>query len=306
MKKICVIGSINTDLIASVKEFPKPGQTVTGSFFNTTFGGKGGNQAIALGKLEADVTMAGKVGTDLYGENYLNNLKENHVQSVVSQEENISSGVAVIEIDETAQNHIVVVPGANGKVDKAYIDEILPQITDCSIFLFQLEIPLDTVIYAVKKLSELGKTIILDPAPAVPLPDELLKYVDYITPNETETEIITGETIRSEEDLKKATSKLLDKGVKTVIAKAGGNGAYIINRRDFIHVPPYKVTPVDTTAAGDSFNAGFAFGLAKELSLPDCVKIGNAVGGLATEGMGAQSAMPNQASVKALIKEDLF
>ena len=306
MEKLCVIGSINTDLIVSVETFPKPGQTITGSAFNTTFGGKGANQAIALGKLRADVKMAGKVGLDTYGTNYLENFKKNHVISVVQQEQNISSGIAIIEIDKTAQNHIVVIPGANGAVDTAYIDCILPQISDCGIFLLQLEIPLETVVYAAKKLKELGKTVILDPAPAIPLPDSLLENIHYITPNETEIEIITGQSVQNEETLRQAANTLLSRGVQAVIAKAGGNGAYIVKKDEFMHIPPYKVTPVDTTAAGDSFNAGFAFGLANHLSLTECVKIGNAVGGLATEGMGAQTAMPSKEKVNVLMQENLF
>lgn len=305
MKKICVIGSINTDLIATVENFPKPGQTVTGSFFDTTYGGKGANQAVALGKLQADVTMVGKLGCDLYGDNYMKNFESSGVKTVIDRT-NGSSGVAVIEIDKTAQNHIVVVPGANGEVDNAFIDSALEKVSDCEIFLLQLEIPIETVIYTAKKLSDMGKTVILDPAPAIPLPDELLTFVDYITPNETEAEIVSDMSINSDEDLKNAAGKLIDRGVKTVIAKAGGNGAYIINRKEFLHVPPYKVNPVDTTAAGDSFNAGFAFGLSLDLPLFDCVKIGNAVGGLATEGMGAQAAMPNRETVKERMGESLF
>ena len=305
MEKLCVIGSINTDLIATVEIFPKPGQTVTGSFFDTTFGGKGANQAVALGKLDADVTMVGKLGTDLFGDNYMKHFSDLGVKTVIERED-CSSGVAVIEIDKTAQNHIVVVPGANGKVDNSFVDKALEKVSDCSIFLLQLEIPLETVIYAAKKLSSAGKTVILDPAPAIELPDELLACVDYITPNETEIEIVSGIAVNNQDDLKAAAYNLLNRGVKTVIAKAGGNGAYIINRKEFTHVPPYKVTPVDTTAAGDSFNAGFSFGLSLNLPLFDCVKIGNAVGGLATEGMGAQSAMPNRKTVKERMGEQLF
>lgn len=305
-QKLCVIGSLNTDLVAQLEDFPKPGQTVIGNAFNTTFGGKGGNQAVALGKLGADVIMAGKVGCDAYGDNYLAHLKTCGVQSAVACERDISSGVAVIEVDKTAQNHIVVIPGANGLVDRAYIDKILPEIADCSVFLLQLEIPLETVVYAAKRLHGMGKTVILDPAPAVTLPDELLKSVDYITPNETETEIVSGMSIKNEDNLKRAAASLLKKGVKNVIAKAGGNGAYIINKEEFTHVPPYKVNPVDTTAAGDSFNAGLAFGLSRGLSLKDSVKIGNAVGGLATEAMGAQAAMPNADAVRACMNENLF
>jgi len=306
MKRICVIGSLNMDLVATVDRFPKPGETVRGREFATYPGGKGGNQAVALGRLGADVLMIGKVGNDMFGKQYLDNLKENGVIfDGVKMEEGVSSGIAVIEVDSTGENHIVIIPGANQKVDKAFVDANWDLIENRDIFLFQLEIPIDTVLYTMKRLKEIGKTIILDPAPAMVLPDEIFQYVDFITPNETEIEILTGIRVKEADDLKTASQWLIDKGVKYVIAKAGKRGAYLATGGDFIHVPGFKVNAVDTTAAGDSFNAGFAFALARGNDIKECIRFANAVGAISTTAKGAQSAMPSLSQVEIFIKEQI-
>jgi len=293
MKKLCVIGSLNMDLVTTVDKFPKPGETIFGDTFKTFPGGKGANQAVALGKLTADVLMVGKVGSDIYGTKYLEVLKNNNVrQDGVNIENGISSGVAVIQVNSKGENNIVVVPGANGEVDIKYIESKWSIIEKADIFLFQLEIPMLTVINIMKKLKAQGKTIILDPAPAVKLPDEIFKYIDYITPNETEMETLVDKKIESEEDLKVAAQILFDKGVKVVISKLGSKGACIIKKDEYVNIPGFRVDTIDTTAAGDSFNAGFAFALAQEKTLEECVKFGNAVGAISTTALGAQEAMP--------------
>lgn len=304
MKRICVIGSLNTDLVAGVERFPKPGETLTGKDFGTYPGGKGANQAVAAGRLGADVLMVGKLGADLYGEQYLQVLKNEGVRTEgVAVEAGVSSGIAVIEVDSSGENHIVIIAGANGMMDQAFIDQKLKLMRECHIFLLQLEIPLDTVLYAVKRLKELGKTVILDPAPAMALPDEIYPFLDYITPNETEIRILTGQNIESEEDLKRAGMLLIEKGAAAVIAKAGRKGAYIINKNEFMHIPGYRVQAVDTTAAGDSFNAGLAYALAEDKPLNECVRFANAVGALSTTAKGAQTGMPDLDRVQMLMDE---
>lgn len=312
MKSICVIGSLNIDLVATVERFPRPGETITGKYFATYTGGKGANQAIAAGRLGADVEMVGKVGNDFYGKKYLRALEDNGVKTeCVSVETDIPTGVAVIEVDSSGDNCIVVIPGANGKVDVDFINLKLDHILRNDIFLFQLEIPLSTVEFCIKKIKAVQqasgqeKIIILDPAPAIPLKDEVLKCVDYITPNETEIEILTGIRIGCEDDIKKASLLLLDRGVKTVIAKAGAKGAYIVDRDRFLHIPAPEVKVVDTTAAGDSFNAGFAFSLSQGKEPADCVKFANAVASLAITARGAQEAMPDMKQVQDFINNKL-
>jgi ribokinase len=213
----------------------------------------------------------------------------------------ISSGVAVIQVSNKGENNIIVVSGANGQVDTKYIESKWMKIEEADIFLFQLEIPMITVIDTMKKLKAKGKTIILDPAPAAKLPEEIFKYIDYITPNETEIETLVEKSIENEEDLKESAQILLDKGVKVVIAKLGSKGAAIIKKDEYMSIPGFKVNPVDTTAAGDSFNAGFAFALSEGKDLKECVKFSNGVGAISTTALGAQEAMPSYKSVMSFI-----
>lgn len=304
MKKLCVIGSLNMDLVTKVENFPKIGETIWGESFKTFPGGKGANQAVALGRLGGDVLMVGKLGDDIYGAEYLEVLKNNNVrEDGVHIEKGISSGVAVIQVSNKGENNIVVISGANGQVDRKYIESKWSKIEEADIFLFQLEIPMITVIDTMKKLKAKGKTIILDPAPAAKLPEEIFKYIDYITPNETEIETLVGKSIDNEDDLKESAQILLDKGVKAVIAKLGSKGAAIIKADEHINIPGFKVNAVDTTAAGDSFNAGFAFALAEGKDLKECVKFGNAVGAISTTALGAQEAMPTYEMVSRFIKD---
>lgn len=302
MKKICVIGSLNMDLVVTVNQFVKPGETITGVDFGTYPGGKGANQAVALGKLGADVSMFGKLGDDTYGRQYMDNLEASGVKtSGISFEPGVSSGIAIIEVENTGQNRIILVPGANGKLDIEYIDSRMDLILANDIVLLQLEIPLEVVMYTARQLKSHGKIIILDPAPAVRLPDELLGLIDYITPNQTEIETLTGIRIESEQELKMAAIQLLNKGVGVVVAKCGSKGAYLITRDQFTHFPPYEVKVVDTTAAGDSFNAGLAYALARGDGIEQCIRFANGVGALAVTGMGAQGSMPSLAQVETLI-----
>lgn len=302
MKNLCVIGSLNMDLVTSVDNFPKSGETIFGGSFKTFPGGKGANQAVALGRLGADVLMVGKVGEDIYGETYIETLKNNNVRyEGVHMENGISSGVAVIQVNRKGENNIVVVPGANAEVDIKYIESKWSIIEKADIFLFQLEIPIPTVIDTMKKLKAQGKTIILDPAPAAKLPDEIFKYIDYITPNETELETLVEKKIENEEDIRNAANILFNKGVKVIIAKQGSKGASIIKKDEYVSICGFKVKTVDTTAAGDSFNAGFAFALAEGKSLEECVKFGNAVGAISTTALGAQEAMPTYEVVSKII-----
>lgn len=303
MKKICVIGSINSDLVASVDRFPKPGETLIGKEFNTFPGGKGSNQAVAAGRLGADVRMIGKVGADLYGEQNLNNLRENGVNTGgVGIEPGISTGIAVIEVDGAGENHILIIPGANNLVDSRFIDEKWEYMLEGDIFLIQLEIPIDTVLYTVKKLKENQKTVVLDPAPARVLPDEIYQCIDYITPNETEIGLITSTKAATGTGWKTAAANLLKKGVDAVLLKAGKNGAYIIRENEFLHVPGFPVKVIDTTGAGDTFNAAFAVSLAQGKDLPESVRFANAAGALSVTAKGAQSAMPTLAAVELFLK----
>ncbi len=303
-KRFCVFGSINTDLVAQVRTFPQPGETITGSSFSTYFGGKGANQSVALARLGADIRMAGMVGDDIFGGSYRENFRKQGVDdSLVEEVSGCSTGVAVIEVDGHGENHIVIIPGANGRMDEDYLDRVFDRMLASDIFLFQLEIPMPAVMSALRRLKEHGKTIIIDPAPAPEegLPEELFRLADIVTPNEHEASLLTGLRVSGPEEAESAAGVLLERGASAVIIKAGDKGAYVHDGTDFYQVSTHNIAVKDTTGAGDSFNAGLAFGLGMGYSLRDAVKLANAVGALACSAVGAQSSMPAFDTVKAFL-----
>ena len=305
MKKVCVIGSLNIDVTASMNRFPKIGETVICDKFDVLVGGgKGANQAVALGKLGANVRMVGKLGDGFYGPEYLQVLKANNVKcETVVVEKNTIPGSAIVAVDGNGDNMLMVYPGANAKVSVYFIDENWNKIKECDIFLLQLEIPDETNEYLIKKLKKANKTIIFDPAPAKDIAKKMFEYADYVTPNETELEAYTGIAAKSEDDFKKAGRILIDKGANTVIAKAGKHGAFIITEDSFEYILCYIVDAIDPTAAGDCFNGGFAYGLASDWDIIKSVKFAHAVAGISTTALGAQSAMPSYEQVQKFIEE---
>ena len=305
MKKLVVIGSINMDVVTRVERFPMPGETLTGISFSTIPGGKGANQAVALGRLGMPVRMAGCVGDDAFGESYLRNFAENGVDtSLVRVRKGQTTGTATIEVNAEGENHIVVVPAANGECDMEWLEEILPAVADGDLFLLQHEIPLPVVHEAIRRLHAMGKTVVLDPAPAAAVPEDVLAMVDYITPNESELRAITP-ALGAEADAPARVRYLLDMGVGCVINKSGGDGAYVAARgAQVVHVPGFRVKVVDTTAAGDTFNAGFAAGLALGLSLEEAVKVGHASAALSVTAFGAQGGMPHREQLLTLLGEE--
>ncbi|GCE27284.1 ribokinase [Dictyobacter alpinus] len=303
MKKICVIGSFNIDIITTTDRLPTVGETVFSNTFDVFVGGgKGGNQAVALGKLGADVRMIGKLGDRFYGPSYLEVLKAHHIHcDSVEIEKDMFPGTAVVAVDKHGDNLLFVYSGANEKVDIPMIERHWEAIAACDIFLFQLEIPLETNLYAMKKLKALKKTLILDPAPTTYYHKDMLEYVDYVTPNETELAQLTGIAIEHPDDFQTASLFLVGKGASTVIAKAGKHGAYLCTAASFEHIKGYTVNVVDTTAAGDSFNAGFAYALAQGESTLASIKFANAVAALSTTVVGAQNGMPTLEQVRAFL-----
>ena len=259
MKKILVIGSLNMDFVAGVSHIPTVGETILADNFELVPGGKGANQSYAIGKMHGNVAMLGMVGQDTYGERLCENLENVGVDvSRVRRLSGVSTGIAVIGVIPEGDNSILVVSGANAYVDKSYITENMDLLEASDIIVVQLEIPLETVMYAVKEARKRGKTVILDPAPAVPdLPDELFACVDVIKPNETELAILLQE-YSDKEDLC-ANAKLLQrKGAKNIVVTLGGEGSYLLKEdhtEKRLHADK-TVHVVDTTAAGDSYVAG--------------------------------------------------
>ena len=298
MKNICVIGSLNMDLVVNVDTMPKPGQTIIGSNFKEVPGGKGANQAVAMTRLNGNVSMIGKVGEDGFGQTLINSLKNDKVDTTYIQTSKGATGVALITVDKNAQNSIVVSPGANFEVKEDDIDNNIEAIKNSDIVVLQLETPLNTIKYALNKAKELNKYTILNPAPAVKLDDEIIKNVDLLTPNETELEIISGVSIETEEDIQKAAQIMIEKGVKELIVTLGSKGSLYINKEKSMFKKAYKVEAVDTTAAGDSYTGALAVALSQDKNIDDAMDFASKVGALSVLKEGAQSSLPTLEDVK--------
>ena len=291
MKKVVVVGSINMDLVTRCKRAPKGGETLFGEEFSQVPGGKGANQAVAIGKLGTNVIMLGKIGKDSFGKDMLVSMEKNGVNIQHIEEGEKATGIAKIIVEESGQNRILVVAGANSEVDKEYVDRHLAAIKESDIVVTQLEIPIETVEYTLKKAKEFGKITILNPAPARELSDEIIKNSDFIIPNESELALITGMAVETEEEIKKAGKKLLDMGVKNLIITLGSKGSLHLNRDKYEFHSAYKVKAIDTTAAGDSFIGG----VVRELNgdnISEAIEFGTKVSAIAVTKKGAQTSIP--------------
>jgi len=299
------IGSINMDLVVRTPRFANPGETIIGHDFYTASGGKGANQAVAVGRLGVDVLMFGRIGNDFFGKNLLKNLEENNVGTKGVKIDNmLPTGTALITVDDNAENKIIFIPGANSAVCNSDISKLIPFFERAQILMLQLEIPLDIVVAAAKKAKESGIKVLLDPAPARELPGELLQCCDFITPNETEAQILTGIKIENSMDAKKAAEVLLEKGVRAVIVKMSSKGSYYYDGSTEILFSAYKVDAVDTVAAGDAFNGGFAAAFSEGKAIEETLQWANACGALSTTKPGAQPSMPSREELVLFTKEN--
>ena len=303
MKKICVIGSIGYDLTTYMYKFPKAGETIVGKKFIQNPGGKGDNQVIASARVGGDVTFIGAVGDDNYGELLKKNLEENKVKTHMKIVPNMSSQIATILIDESGENRIVIVPGANNFVDKKQIDDNFDIIKECDIILMQLEIPIETVEYVVDKFYELNKIIILNPAPGAELSDNIIKKCTYLTPNENEIGLITKMPYDTIDNIKSAAKCLFDKGAQNVLVTLGEKGAYLKNKNDDIIIPTLKVKALDTTGAGDCFNGVFAACLAMGKNAIEAIKYANVASSISVTRSGAVPSLPYKNEVDEKFKE---
>ncbi|MCX7680897.1 MAG: ribokinase [Anaerolineae bacterium] len=302
--RITVVGSLNMDMVVRVPRLPRPGETVIGSDFRTIPGGKGANQAVAAARLGAQTSMVGRVGRDDFGRLLLDNLAAAQVDHrFVRQDPGAPTGVAFIEVDDAGKNSIVVASGANARLTPADVDIAAATITAASALLLQLEIPLETVARAAAVAHAAGVKVILNPAPARPLPAELLALVDVLVPNESETEILTGLPVGSQAEAERAALTLLEAGVGAVVLTLGERGALLAQDGRTQTFPAFEVKPADVTAAGDAFLAGFAVALAEGKPLAEAVRWGNAAGALATTKLGAQPSLPTRQEVERLLAE---
>lgn len=296
-QKILVVGSINVDLVARAPQFPLPGQTKLGTSFAIFPGGKGANQTVAAKRLGAEVSLLGMIGNDAFARIALDQLENEGVNTACIGRAPSSTGVAVIEVDDTGENHMIYVPGANDFVDIAYIQNHISLLNACDYLLLQLEIPLETVEWAAKTAHSLGKIVVLDPAPVKPLSRQLIANIDIITPNQNEVETLSGKPASTESEAAAAAKVLLDLGVRAVVNKSGARGVFYSDKDGTRHIQGFSVDAADTTAAGDSFNAGLVASLAEGFSMEESLIRANAVGALSTTKAGAQSAMPLRAEL---------
>ena len=294
MGKILVIGSLNIDMVMKVDHMPTAGETILCDGMKLVAGGKGANQACAAGRLGTDVTMLGAIGNDSHGEMQRDSLQRSGVDvSGLITKERVSTGTAFITVNKEGNNSIVVVQGANAQFTPEDIEAHRDLLEECEIVILQLEIPMDTVLYAMKLARTLGKTVILDPAP-VPehFPEELYQYVDIIKPNESELSRLTG-IADAQNHLEEAVQIVKDHGVKNVLVTLGGDGVYLDTENEPpVHIPAKKVEVVDTTAAGDSFTAALAAMLLEGKTLKEAAEFANQVSAIVVTREGAQDSIP--------------
>jgi ribokinase len=303
-KPIVVVGSINLDLVVGADRLPLAGETITGNTFATFHGGKGANQAVAAAKLGYPVAMVGCVGTDNFGIQLRGALESAGVD--VSQVNTVdeSSGTALITIGSHGENSIVVVPGANARVTPAVLEKAAPMLERAGMILAQLEIPLETVEYLAQLAEKHRIPLMLDPAPARDLPESLLRRITWITPNETEAHALLAHGTEGRDATSEhAARRFLDRGVKNVILKLGSRGCLIAQpNREELLVPAFSVTAVDSTAAGDAFNGGFAVALMRGLDVSRSAVFASAVAAISVTRPGAQPSMPTADEVNCFLE----
>ena len=301
MRPVLVIGSLNMDLVARCARLPAKGQTVFGSDFLTTAGGKGANQAVAAARLGARVTMAGCVGADAFGGTLITGLREagidtDHVMQVARP-----TGTALITIDGAGANTIVVISGANAACDAALADRALASAGGPGILLLQHEIPAPVTAHAIRAAHAAGWSVILNPAPAAPLVDDLLPLIDIVAPNETEVAAITGLEVSGRAGARDAAGHLMARGARGVLVTLGGDGVLYRDASHSLHCPAVAVAAVDTTAAGDAYIGALGAALAEGRELPECLGFAAAAAALAVTRLGAQPSLASRDELSEFI-----
>ena len=299
---VVVLGSINMDLIGAAPRLPSPGETVLGGGFYTAPGGKGANQAVAAARMGASVRMVGRVGDDLFAPQLLDNLRDAGVDvSGVAEGPDAASGVAMILLDASRENRILVASGANMRCDDTQVDAVKSALDGADALMLQCEIPAAVSLKAARIAKEMGVHVVWDPAPAGAFPPEAYGLVDVLTPNQAEAAALTVIDVTDVASAESAARALVQRGVRAVVVKMGEAGAFYLSDGDSGYVPPFEVQAVDTVAAGDAFGAAMTCALAEGKSLSEAVRSGAAAGALAVTRPGAQDAMPTRADVEALL-----
>ena len=309
-KNVCILGSINMDLVLRVDRMVKQGETILSKDFKKISGGKGANQAVAAKRLGANVSFIGKVGMDDNGSELLRALKEDKIDiSHIKVDENEPTGMAIITVDDDGKNSIVVVPGANMKINNDSIDTAKNIIKESKLLIAQFETTVEATIEAFKIAKENGVITVLNPAPAKEVPDELLRLTDIIAPNETEAFELTNIKVDDNKSIKEAADKFIEKGVKFVIITLGERGAALVSKERLTIVPAYKVKAIDTTAAGDSFIGALASKLQNEDeiefdTIEKSIKFANKVSSIVVQKQGAQPSLPYLDEVISIYGEE--
>ena len=305
--KVTVVGSLNIDLVCHASRRPDTGETLIGDAFDIFTGGKGFNQATAAARLGAEVTLVGSVGADPFGEMLLAAAENEHINSrFVTSRTDIGTGVATIVVEPDGDNSIIVVPRANMALTTADIDAAVDCIAEADVLLLQLETPIATSEHAAAIAKRHGTTVVLNPAPAQPLPDNLLTYVDILTPNQSETELLSGIKVSSQAEAHRAAEMLRTRMVDTtnaaVVLTLGAQGALLLTGTTAEHVSALSVDPIDTTGAGDAFCGALATALASGETGPSAVAFANAAGAAAVTVIGATPSMPTRAKIERLLE----
>jgi ribokinase len=297
-KPIVVFGSINMDLVARTPMIPRAGQTLIGTAFNTTPGGKGANQAVAVARLGYPVHMIGAVGDDVFAQALLDNLRSSGVDASAVQRVSGPSGVAPIAVADSGENSIIVVPGANAKVDGGLVDRYLTLIESAGMVLCQLELPIESTLHMLEVCAGAQVPVILDPAPAADLPHFAWPLIQWCTPNETEAILYAGTGLSAEQ----TAQKLLALGLQGVVLKRGAEGAYVATSSgEAAWIKPFPVRAIDTVAAGDCFNGAFAVALMEGNSPVQAARFASAAAALSVTRRGAQASMPSRAEANAML-----
>ncbi len=300
--RVLVVGSSNTDMVVKCSHLPRPGQTVTGGAFVMVPGGKGANQAVAAARLGARVTFVARVGQDSFGEAAIAGYQAEGIDTqYIVRDTEAHTGVALIIVDEQGENLIAVASGANHRLAAGDVRRAAAAFEAADVVLLQLEIPLAAVEEAVRLARQHRVPVILNPAPAVPLPDELLAQIAYLTPNESEAQGLTGLTVYDEASAATAAEHLRQRGARYVIITLGPRGALVAGPEGQTFVPAYEVAAVDTTAAGDAFSGALAAGLARHMPLAEAVQYATKAAAISVTRMGAQPSLPTDAEVQSFV-----
>lgn len=301
-KKITVVGSYNVGLFLKGENIPKVGETLIGNSFTEGGGGKGSNQALAAGKLGADAVFVGCIGNDSYGKYALSLYKSIGVSSeYIRVNDSIHSGISVIFIDSKGNNSIMVVPGANYSLSKEDIDNAFSVMNESAIVGFQLENELDIVAYGIKRANESGATVLLDPAPAQKLPDELYKYIHIIKPNEHEASSLSGIKVTDEKSAEEAGKWFISKGVRTAVITLGDKGAVLVEKERTAYFPSVEADAVDTTGAGDCFSGAFMTALSEGKTIDEAIRFAHVAASISVRSLGVVEALPTRAQVEELL-----